>query len=76
MLFTVLVELVPVHIRSVSIGIFLFMMNCVGGNLPMLVDPISSYIGLQYTLYIAWPAVLATSKYNYKKKTFFSLPIE
>jgi len=63
LLFTVLVEIVPVSIRSISIGTFLFLMNNVGGNLPLLVDPLSKLpgVGLQTALYISWPGLTAIS---------------
>ena len=64
LLFTVLVEIVPVRIRSISIGTFLFLMNNVGGNLPLLVDPLAKLpgVGLQIALYISWPGLTAISK--------------
>ena len=64
LLFTVLVEIVPTSIRSVCIGTFLFLMNNVGGNLPMLIDPLTKMegVGLQTALYIAWPGLIAASK--------------
>ena len=64
LLFTVLVEIVPVSIRSISIGTFLFLMNNVGGNLPLLVDPLSKLpgVGLQTALYISWPGLTAISE--------------
>eukprot|EP00092_Neocalanus_flemingeri_P009696 GFUD01010442.1.p1 GENE.GFUD01010442.1~~GFUD01010442.1.p1 ORF type:complete len:486 (+),score=62.98 GFUD01010442.1:259-1716(+) len=63
LLFTVLVEIVPSSIRSVCIGSFLFLMNNVGGNLPMLIDPLTKLdgIGLQTALYITWPGLIAAS---------------
>jgi len=62
-LFTVLVEIVPSSIRSVCIGTFLFLMNNVGGNLPMLIDPLTKIngVGLQTALYITWPGLIAAS---------------
>jgi len=63
LLFTVVVEVVPASIRSGSVGTFLFLMNNVGGNLPMLVDPLTKVqgLGLQSTLYIMWPGLVAAS---------------
>jgi len=63
LLFTVLVEIVPSSIRSVCIGTFLFLMNNVGGNLPMLIDPLTKLdgVGLQTALYITWPGLIAAS---------------
>ena len=55
-------QVVPPGVRSVCIGIFLFLMNNVGGNLPMLVEPLTHMLGLQTALYIAWPSCLALSK--------------
>ena len=43
-MFTVLVEIVPPAIRSVCIGSFLFLMNNVGGNLPLLIDPLTKVV--------------------------------
>ena len=39
-------------------------MNNVGGNLPLLVDPLSKLpgVGLQTALYISWPGLTAISK--------------
>jgi len=63
LLFTVVVEVVPAHIRSGTIGTFLFLMNNVGGNLPMLVEPLAKSPGLDlhWALYIMWPGLLAAS---------------
>merc|ERR1719228_566272 len=63
LLFTVLVEIVPSSVRSVCIGTFLFMMNNVGGNLPLLIDPLAKIpgLGLQKALYIFWPGLTASS---------------
>jgi len=63
LLFTVVVEIVPAAIRSGSVGTFLFLMNNVGGNLPMLVEPLTKVqgLGLHSTLYIMWPGLVAAS---------------
>ena len=73
LLFTVLVEIVPASIRSVSIGAFLFLMNNVGGNLPLLVDPLAKIpgVGLQTALYISWPGLTAASKrHNFSRRNY------
>ena len=62
-LFTVLVEIVPPEVRSASIAIFLFLMNNVGGNLPLTVDPVTQATNLRSALYIFWPGSVALSKY-------------
>ena len=60
--FTVLVEIVPNEVRSVCIAIFLFLMNNVGGNLPVIVAPVADLRGLRFTLYIFWAGFVAASK--------------
>ncbi|PSN37166.1 hypothetical protein C0J52_20659 [Blattella germanica] len=50
--FAILVEIVPLKVRSTTVGVFLFVMNNIGGNLPILVDPVSKAIGYRESLYI------------------------
>ncbi|XP_026674694.1 uncharacterized protein LOC108631515 isoform X1 [Ceratina calcarata] len=50
--FAVVVEIVPLHLRSTTIGAFLFVMNNIGGNLPILVEPTRRAIGFRGSLYI------------------------
>ncbi|XP_061722312.1 putative metabolite transport protein HI_1104 [Cydia pomonella] len=50
--FTVLVEIVPLSVRSTTVGVFLFVMNNVGGNLPILVDPVAKAIGYREAIMI------------------------
>ena len=64
-LFTVLVEIVPNEVRSVCIAIFLFAMNNVGGNLPVIVAPIADLYDLRFALYIIWAGFVAASKLVY-----------
>ncbi len=66
-LFTVLVEIVPNEVRSVCIAIFLFLMNNVGGNLPVIVAPVADLRGLRFTLYIFWAGFVAASKLSKHK---------
>lgn len=51
-LFAILVEIVPLKVRSTTVGLFLFVMNNIGGNLPILVDPVSKAIGYRESIYI------------------------
>ncbi|KAK9887909.1 hypothetical protein WA026_000212 [Henosepilachna vigintioctopunctata] len=53
-LFAILVEIVPLKVRSTTVGIFLFFMNNIGGNLPILVEPLSKSIGYREALYILY----------------------
>ncbi|GAB0099276.1 uncharacterized protein DMENIID0001_151270 [Sergentomyia squamirostris] len=50
--FACLVEIVPMSLRSTTVGIFLFVMNNVGGNLPILVDPVAKAIGYRESISI------------------------
>ncbi|KAL4711923.1 hypothetical protein ACJJTC_006092 [Scirpophaga incertulas] len=50
--FAILVEIVPLSVRSTTVGVFLFVMNNVGGNLPILVDPVSKAIGYREAIMI------------------------
>lgn len=61
--FAVLVEIVPVQVRSTTVGIFLFVMNNVGGNLPILVDPVAKYIGYRGSISIFYAGFYLLSKY-------------
>lgn len=61
--FAVLVEIVPVQVRSTTVGIFLFVMNNVGGNLPILVDPIAKSIGYRDSVTIFYAGAYIISKY-------------
>lgn len=78
-LFAILVEIVPLHVRSTTVGVFLFVMNNIGGNLPIVVEPVSKAIGYRESLYIFYAGFYGISKsqnllrYNsnfYKKKFF------
>ncbi|KAJ8682908.1 hypothetical protein QAD02_018700 [Eretmocerus hayati] len=50
--FAVVIEIVPLSMRSTITGIFLFFMNTIGGDLPILVEPVSKAIGYRESLYI------------------------
>ena len=77
LVFTVLVEIVPASIRSFCIGTFLFLMNNVGGNLPLLIDPLAKLrgLGLQTALYIFWPGLIASSESYHAINKYFSKEI-
>ncbi|XP_069987687.1 protein spinster homolog 1 [Penaeus vannamei] len=54
-LFAVLLELVPGAVQSTALAVFLFVMNNVGGNLPVVVDPLSDLLSYRAALYIMYP---------------------
>ena len=61
-LFTVIVEIVEPEVRASCIALFLFCMNQVGGNLPVLVTPIKFYLDdYRLALALIWPGFLCLS---------------
>ena len=60
--FAILVEIVPLSVRSTTVGIFLFVMNNIGGNLPILVEPTRKVIGFRGSLYIFYAGFYGISK--------------
>ncbi|XP_014094038.2 MFS-type efflux pump MSMEG_3705 [Bactrocera oleae] len=52
--FAIVVEIVPLQVRSSTIGVFLFVMNNVGGNLPILLDPVAKMIGFREAFMILY----------------------
>ncbi|XKL64412.1 hypothetical protein PGB90_004498 [Kerria lacca] len=51
-LFAILVEIVPLSVRSTTVGVFLFVMNNIGGNLPILVEPVRKASSFRHSLAI------------------------
>lgn len=60
--FAILVEIVPLQIRSTTVGIFLFVMNNIGGNLPILVDPVAKALGYRESISIFYAGFYLISK--------------
>jgi len=60
-LFTVIVEIVNPDVKAISIALFLFIMNNIGGNLPVIVAPIRDAIGYREAIYLVWPGMIAAS---------------
>ena len=60
-LFTVITEICNPEVKSTCIALFLFIMNNIGGNLPVIVDPIAKSIGYQEAVYVVWPGCVAVS---------------
>jgi len=60
-LFTVIVEIVNQDVKAISIALFLFIMNNIGGNLPVIVSPIADAIGYREAIYLVWPGAQALS---------------
>jgi len=65
-LFTVIVEIVDVEVRSTCVALFLFGMNQVGGNLPVLVTSIRKSFeddpdDYRNAMYVMFPGCLTLS---------------
>ncbi|CAG9853594.1 unnamed protein product [Phyllotreta striolata] len=69
-LFAMVVEIVPLHVRSTTIGVFLFVMNNIGGNLPIAVEPVSKQIGYRESLYVFYVGAYACSSILFLLTTF------
>ncbi|XP_034933644.1 putative metabolite transport protein HI_1104 [Chelonus insularis] len=63
--FAVMVEIVPLSMRSTTIGVFLFVMNNIGGNLPILVEPTRKVIGFRESLYIYYAGFYGISSFMF-----------
>ena len=61
-LFTVIVEIVPADVRAVVVGIFLFLMNNIGGNIPILVEPLEDATSKRTALLIMYAGMVGLSK--------------
>ena len=60
-LFTVIVETIESDQKAVSIALFLFFYNNIGGNLPVIVFPLANAIGYREALYLIWPGMMTLS---------------
>jgi len=60
-LFTVITEVCQPQVKSTLIAVFLFLMNNVGGNLPVVVTSARKALGYREALYIFWPGCVAVS---------------
>ncbi|KAG5893319.1 hypothetical protein JTB14_000278 [Gonioctena quinquepunctata] len=69
-LFAMVVEIVPLKVRSTTIGVFLFVMNNIGGNLPIAVEPVSKMIGYRESLYIFYVGAYGLSSVMFLLTTF------
>jgi hypothetical protein len=69
--FAVLVEIVPLEVRSTTVGVFLFVMNNIGGNLPILVDPVAKLIGFRESMSIFYAGFYALSAILFFVTMFF-----
>ncbi|XP_074029617.1 probable sulfoacetate transporter SauU [Leptinotarsa decemlineata] len=69
-LFAMVVEIVPLKVRSTTIGVFLFVMNNIGGNLPIAVEPVSKRIGYRESLFIFYVGAYALSSIMFLLTTF------
>ena len=65
-LFTVISEMVSPDVRSVVIAIFLFLMNNVGGQIPLAIHPLQKAFGLNRALLMIWPGCIATCEYFFR----------
>jgi len=69
--FAVIVEIVPLEFRSSVVGIFMFVINNIGGNLPILVDPLAKVIGYRESISIFYAGFYLLSSILFFITMFF-----
>jgi hypothetical protein len=59
----VIVEIVSLEVRSIAIAFFIFLMNNIAGNFPLLVTTVRKAMDDDYrtALYVFWPGFIAVS---------------
>jgi len=62
-LFTILVEFFPSNMRGTAISIFIFIINNIGGNAPLIVPPIRSSLGLHKSLFLVYAGFYGFSSF-------------
>ncbi|XP_062126397.1 uncharacterized protein LOC133839084 [Drosophila sulfurigaster albostrigata] len=63
--FAIVVEIVPLRVHSSTIGVFLFVINNIGGNLPILVDPVAKMIGNRGSIMIFYSGFYGISSIRF-----------
>ena len=58
-----IVEIVSLEIRSIAIAFFIFLMNNIGGNFPIVITAVRKALDEDYrtALYIFWPGFIGIS---------------
>lgn len=51
----VIIDMVPSRVVAVAVAVFLFIINNIGGLLPLLIPLMDTHIGLHYTLLVLYP---------------------
>jgi len=72
----VIVEIVPSEVRSVVLGLFLFGMNNIGGNLPVVVDPVAEKYNYRTALLIFFPGFVGASEFFYLCNLFVRFSVK
>ncbi len=55
-------EITPREVHGATIGAFLFVLNNIAGNLPIVVEPLSDLMGLRNAMLIMAPALTGLSR--------------
>lgn len=70
-LFAVLLAVVPSSVKSSALAFFLFVMNNIGGNAPMLIEPLRAAIGYRQALTVLYPGCFLLSSVLFLFTSFF-----
>lgn len=73
-LFAILVEIVPLSVRSTTVGVFLFVMNNIGGNLPILVEPLRKSTSYKHSLAVFYAGAYLVSSILFAATTLMMEP--
>ncbi|XP_023337354.1 uncharacterized protein LOC111708261 [Eurytemora carolleeae] len=70
-----ILEIVPDNVRSITVSTFLFIMNNLGGNIPILIEVVAEWIELKPALYMFWPGLVGLSGVMFALSSF-TLPAQ
>jgi hypothetical protein len=59
--FAILVELLPSEVRASGMALTLFVVNNFGGNVPVLVAPLTPHLTYRGALILLYPGLILTS---------------
>ena len=62
-LYAIILDIAPGAVSASVIGFFVFVMNNIGGNLPVIIQPLRVAFGYRTALTILYPGLYFLSKY-------------
>lgn len=71
-LFAMLLDIVPLSVKSSVIASFLFVMNNIGGNAPLLIEPLRQVLPYRAAIMIMYPGCFLASKQTYDMRPWIN----